>query len=249
MSRNFELLSKVYKQRSAGSSLLDRAAPAIPLESASLQQRTASDELRKLVRRVFLFPESDVAPRLVLFAAVDQDSGNPHNWICARVAEMLVDLVTVPICVVDANIHSPSLHQYFGMGNDKGLADAPSESKCMHDLALPLPGQNLWLIPAGSADPSFQNVSAASSLRSIAPELRAGFGFVLINGPPMNLSDEALLLGQLADGIVLLVEAHSTRREAAARAGESLEAANIKLLGVVLTERSYPVPDTLYRLL
>jgi len=55
------------------------------------------------------------------------------------------------------------------------------------------------------------------------------------------------LLGQLADGMILVLEAHNTRRVAARRTKEILEASNVRLLGTVLNGRTFPVPERIYR--
>jgi Mrp family chromosome partitioning ATPase len=54
------------------------------------------------------------------------------------------------------------------------------------------------------------------------------------------------MIGRLADGVVLVIEAHATRREAARKVKESLEAANVRLLGAVLNKRTFPIPEVLY---
>jgi Mrp family chromosome partitioning ATPase len=56
-----------------------------------------------------------------------------------------------------------------------------------------------------------------------------------------------MALGKLADGFVLVLEANSTRREAAMRVTESLSQAQIRVLGAVLNKRTFPIPESLYR--
>jgi Mrp family chromosome partitioning ATPase len=45
----------------------------------------------------------------------------------------------------------------------------------------------------------------------------------------------------------LVIEANSTRRETTRKAKESLEAANVRLLGAVLNKRTFPIPEVFYR--
>ena len=54
-------------------------------------------------------------------------------------------------------------------------------------------------------------------------------------------------MGGLCDGIVLVVEANSTRRVAAQKVKERLHAANARLLGAVLSDRTFPIPEAIYR--
>jgi len=78
-------------------------------------------------------------------------------------------------------------------------------------------------------------------------ELRAEFDYVLVDAPPVNLYADAILLGQLADGVVLVVQANSTRRETARKVKETLQAAKVNLLGTVLDKRTFPIPEPFYR--
>jgi protein-tyrosine kinase len=48
---------------------------------------------------------------------------------------------------------------------------------------------------------------------------------------------------------VLVLEANSTRRVAARKAKQALEAANVRVLGTVLNNRTFPIPEKIYRLL
>jgi Mrp family chromosome partitioning ATPase len=54
-------------------------------------------------------------------------------------------------------------------------------------------------------------------------------------------------MGHLADGIVLIVEANHTKRESVRQAKKHLETAQVQLLGAVLDQRTFPIPEFLYR--
>jgi len=55
-----------------------------------------------------------------------------------------------------------------------------------------------------------------------------------------------MMFSKWTDGVVLILEADRTRRDTARRIKESLAVANAKVLGVVLNNRSYPIPEPLY---
>jgi Mrp family chromosome partitioning ATPase len=54
-------------------------------------------------------------------------------------------------------------------------------------------------------------------------------------------------MGQLADGIILVLEAHNTRRAIARKIIETFEAAQVRVLGIVLSQRTFPLPEWMYR--
>jgi Mrp family chromosome partitioning ATPase len=84
-------------------------------------------------------------------------------------------------------------------------------------------------------------------LRSRFAELRNEFDFVLVDTPAVDFYADAVLLGQLTDGIILVVDSNSTRRETALDVKKNFQAAQVPLLGAVLNKRMYPIPEAIYR--
>jgi Mrp family chromosome partitioning ATPase len=54
-------------------------------------------------------------------------------------------------------------------------------------------------------------------------------------------------IGRASDGLVLVLTANKTRRLVAAQVRDQLTKAQVPLLGTVLAERRFPVPQGLYR--
>jgi Mrp family chromosome partitioning ATPase len=199
-------------------------------------------EVLKLVRRVFVAPNSH-APRAVTFSSVE---GNGSSEICLRTGEALAAQRFVTVCLVDANLQAPFLHRLSGVPKSPGLAEAATESGPIRDFAVRLNGGNLWVVPPGSLAEGAPTFAAWSALRSRMAELRAIFDYVLVDTPPVASDGDALLLGQMTEGVILVVEANSTRRKAARIAKEAFEAANVPLFGAILNNRTFPIPEALY---
>src|SRR5207237_1316623 len=85
--------------------------------------------------------------------------------------------------------------------------------------------QRVFLLPVGSFLLDHPVPVTAEVLRSVLKKLRSQFAYVLVHTPPINHYADVPLLGQCVDGIVLVMEANSTRREAARKAKDSLDAA------------------------
>jgi Mrp family chromosome partitioning ATPase len=210
---------------------------------ADLEAITREEEI-KLVQRVF--PGTDESsPRAVLFAKLDGEAGCAPT--CARVAEILAARAEGPVCIVDANFRAPSLHEYFGVENVNGLAEATVESGPIQNFAQQIPEPDLWLMPSGKEAAELRFPKMADGLRVRMEELRNTFRYVVIQSGPLRLETSAMLLSRWTDGVVLVVEANATRRDAARRVKEILEAANVSVLGVVLNNRTFPIPDAIYQ--
>ena len=206
----------------------------------------AREESVKLVERLFLLPGLTKAPRMVIFAPVDvaHESGR----ICARAGATLAACVSDSVCLVDANLSSPSLHRYFGIENEGyGLQEMLVQSGEIRQFARQLPGQNLWLVTCRRECVDSHTLWSSDSMRLRLAEMHAAFDYVLIQAPPVSLDGTATLLGSFADGIVLVIEANSTRRAVALKVKEDLAFGKLPLLGAVLNNRTFPIPKVFYQ--
>ena len=260
MSRNFELLQNIGKEQEffQQDTVVSEPAPVfspqitetvqVPLTPAEPSQFVTEGsqlaELSKLVQRVFLLPGGQ-SHRVVVFAS--SESGNGCSWICARVGELLASQVTGSVCLVDANLHSPTLHEQFGVPNHHGLSNALRQSGSMRGFVSQLSRRNLALVSCGSELKDAQGLVASDRMRARLNELRTEFDYVLIDGSSLNVSNETVALGAIADGVVLVLKANSTRKESARGAVHDLKTANVRILGAVLNQRTFPIPDSIYK--
>jgi Mrp family chromosome partitioning ATPase len=227
--------------------ITNEGAQAMVLETAHVvpsnrrldpEEQTWSQTVR-LVRHLFF--SGATTSKTVVFSGVEHGSG--CTSVCAQVAEALSSYVDVRICAVDADLRTPSLHRCFD------IAGADSRSKEFLHVPVTVKGRdrersNLWLLSAAGTDS--RTSGSFERLRSCISELRKEFTYILIDTPPINGYAEAVSLGEIADGAIMILEANRTRREAALMAKGALNAAGVRLLGAVLNKRTFPIPDSVY---
>lgn len=239
--------SDIARQANRGRELLreftSAAVPAATRRQGLDRKEQTREEILRLVRRVFF--TGAAIPQVVIFSAVEHGSG--CSWVCTRVAETLSAEVDGLVCVVDADLRSPALHHYFEIEPSVSHANGEFRAAPVRRTQSRLSRSNLWLLPGVSARTDPQSPQGFERLRSRLVELRREFAYVLIDAPPVNAYADATLLGEVSDGVVMVLKANDTRREAAMRAKETLSKAAVPLLGAVLNERTYPIPERLYR--
>lgn len=246
MSKNFEVLQKAgWRQGDFEKQDYASTVDVGPKRYAP-KAEVVRDEAAKLVERVFLNPGLR-APRMVVFSGVNQGAGS--SWVCARASKILAAQVNERVCAVDANVQTPTLHGHLGEGNFSGWADALRESRSIAALASQVKGSNLWFLPAGKPGPVSRDLKAANRLGTSVAELRAKFGYVLVDSAPVTAEYYAAEFGQEADGMILVMESSGTSPHVALKAKRDVEARGIPLLGIILNQSSDPLPTLLRRLL
>ena len=210
--------------------VIGQSVPAIlPAMEFNLWEQTREETI-KLVQRLSI-STSETAAQVVVFAAVERGSG--CTYVCARTAGIMADYLDSPVCVVDANFRSPGLRRYFDLEEPEKTSESIRTNLCL--LSYSPPGRD-W-----------QTRSSLEEFQVRIWKLRKHFAHILIDAPPINAYADAALLGRIADGVVMVMEANKTRREAAQRAKGILDAAGVQLLGAVLNKRTFPIPKRLYK--
>jgi len=131
----------------------------------------------------------------------------------------------------------------FGVEGANSLAgpSAPFREQCVKI------GGNLWLAGPNILADNSRVLLPPVQLKERLSKLREEFEYMLIDAPGSNVCGDAQLLGLVADAAILVIEANGTRRLSARNAKETLDAAGVRLLGTVLYNRLFPIPEMLYK--
>jgi hypothetical protein len=194
------------------------------------------EQIRGLVRRVFFGSEARTVKHVVFSAA---EPGIDLANICDQVGRALALETQAHIAIVGRETGTTKMAK--PCPDYAGGAAIKSRS--------PQIGINLWRVQElGLSEPS-EELGTGRYWLSCLAALRSEFEFAVIQGPIAGASSEAALLGQLADGIILVLGAQTTRKATARKIKETLVYAQSRILGTVLSDRSFPIPERIYRLL
>ena len=196
----------------------------------------AREQIQGLVRKVFL-SNAMLPVRQVVFSAVDAET-DVHN-ICRRVGEALALETTGTVAVMGG---FPRLVQ------DAEIQAIEEETRPgsippLRRIATRVRG-NLWLVPGAAGD---GDRLTTASLHSYLGELRREFEYSIVEAGLAGESNETTAMAQFADGIILVLSAQHTRRVTARKVTQALDAAQAHLLGTVLSDRTFPIPEGIYR--
>lgn len=139
------------------------------------------------------------------------------------------------VILVDCDLRQPRLHQFFGLGNEVGLASALVGSVSLADTVRLIAGEpRLAVMPSGPLPPNPSELLSSGRCGQILALLDAEADFILLDGPPVLPFTDALVLAGLVDAVIMVVTANTTTRHNADRAIELLEQVDAPLIGSVL---------------
>jgi len=192
-------------------------------------EKFAQTQIRGLVRNVFLSREG---VRQIVLSAVDPETD--VRSVCRCIGETLASEKVGNVAVVEGG------HRHArGKAASSGASDDPNDPRSYAACIA----ENLWLVAGQGADASTPREQLLTRLSM----LRRDFEYSILEVAPAGYSDEAIASAHAADGVILVLSARHTRRATARTVKEMFELANVRMLGAVLSDRTFPIPEKIYQ--
>jgi succinoglycan biosynthesis transport protein ExoP len=179
----------------------------------------------------------------VLFAAADEGSrslvvtstgpGEGKTMVAANLAIGFAQ-AGQRVILIDADMRRPRVHQIFGQNQEPGLSNlmvghaVASATICKSGV----PG--LWLLNAGRIPPNPAELLGSRRFKEFIALLSQHFDAVIIDSPPIMAVTDSAIVASAASGIVFVVGAEMTSRQAARNAIEQLQNGRPRFFGAVL---------------
>jgi capsular exopolysaccharide synthesis family protein len=170
--------------------------------------------------------------KVILFTSPDSGEGKTSLAVDTAIAFAHMHLKTL---LIDANLRSPAIHQFFGLEKDaSGLFDFALGGQEITDLFVESSVENLTLLLSGSPAPLptliLDNEIITSGIRSIAPLYDA----IIIDAPGLGAVADCLFLAEVAHAVVFVVRFNVTDHQKAISALEKLRQFDAPLIGTVV---------------
>jgi len=147
------------------------------------------------------------------------------------------------VVLADLDLRHPDVHRWFGVSNDTGVTDillgrgAVDESLKYVEVAGGTDGaRGFYLLPTGSPVANPTELIGSRRMGQLLDALAASADIVLIDTPPVLPVADTLVIGRMAAGAILVVEARKTTVAAIQRAKDALTRSQTRLLGVVVNK-------------
>jgi len=153
------------------------------------------------------------------------------------------------VLLVDANVRNPVLHDLFNLEKKGGLNELLTGGVNLSDTIKKTEVQNLSVITSGVPPSNASSIFQSKLLDSLLEQMKQQADWVLFDAPPIHSYNDASALATKVDGVIMVLQAESTRWEVAQSARERIESDKVKLLGAVLNRRKMYIPNWAYRMM
>jgi capsular exopolysaccharide synthesis family protein len=140
------------------------------------------------------------------------------------------------ILLIDTDMRRPRIHRSFGLKSDKGISSVIAGDIPLKDAIHKSEVPNLDILPCGPMPPNPAELLHTERFRQILAECHGGYDRVILDSPPIGPVTDPAIIGGATDGVVLVLRAGHTTREATQFARRQLGDAGARILGLVINQ-------------
>jgi len=182
--------------------------------------------------------------KVILFVSPNEGEGN--STVLTQFGITLA-LGGNRVLLVDTNLRCPSIHRLFDLPGEKGLTDLILKKYDLKETIKNTSLQNLRVITSGNNHTEAIPILTFSVFDSAIEKMKSEADWILFDAPPIHVSNDAIALAPKVDGVIIVIKAEKTRWEVAQNVRQRIESGKGNILGVVLNERRFYIPEWLYQ--
>jgi len=218
-----------------------------PLVITLTHQRSPSAEAYRILRTNVLSVAAGVGAKSIMVTSAYGGEGKS-----ATVANLGVVLAGAGkrVSLVSADLRRPRLQEFFQRDGSVGLSDVLAErlplSAAVQEITLPasLPTElssiGLRILPSGRVPEDPAELLTTERMSEVLRDLEETSDIVLVDVPPALAVTDALVVAQVAQGVLVVLGPNSVERSSVLAVRQQLEKVGARILGGVLNG-----PDTL----
>jgi capsular exopolysaccharide synthesis family protein len=187
-----------------------------------------AEQFRTLRSRLYRFRGLKPIRTILVTSTV---AGEGKTFVALNLAQAMVQQNEQPALLIDADLRISRMHVVMGAPVALGLTDYLRGEADEFSIIQSNSQNNLFFIPAGNQVANPAELLANRRLRTLVDRLAPLFDWVIFDAPPVLPVSDTSILGELCDGVIMVVHAGSTAFDLAQMACQEFRA---NLLGVVL---------------
>ncbi|MCF6151597.1 MAG: polysaccharide biosynthesis tyrosine autokinase [Candidatus Kuenenia stuttgartiensis] len=150
------------------------------------------------------------------------------------------------VLLIDANLRVPAIHKILKLSNERGLANVIEGTVPLSDAILN-PCDNLFVLTAGETALNPVTLLDSQTLQDIIKKECGEYKMIIVDYPNMNYLKDVSIISSYMDGIVIVINEGKTKRPVIKTQVSRVETLKTNVIGAILNNRTFAIPDVIYR--
>ncbi|HIK03573.1 MAG TPA: polysaccharide biosynthesis tyrosine autokinase [Trichormus sp. M33_DOE_039] len=192
--------------------------------------RSPISEAYRMLRANLRFMSADKELKVIVVTSSVPQEGK--STVAANLATAIAQKEH-KVLLIDADLHRPVQHKLWDINNSQGLSNVIVE-QADTTIAIKPVMEHLDVLTSGVVPPNPAALLDSRRMATLIDNFAASYNFVIIDTPALNVAADAATLGQMADGVLLVVRPGVVDSVNAAFARDFLEKSGQNVLGQVV---------------
>jgi capsular exopolysaccharide synthesis family protein len=210
-----------------------------PLLTQSSPQSQRSESFRQLRTNLQFANVSGQAKTILITSSLPGEGKSTT----ATNLSMAIAQAGQSVCLVDADLRRPMVHEYLGLDRNAGLTTALIGTAEVADLLQPWGQDDLYVLTSGQIPPNPSELLGSDEMKHLIERLEQTFDTVVIDAPPLLPVTDAAVLSQHVGGVVVVVGAQKLKAQDLGKSLAALDMVGSNILGIVLNRLPSKGPD------
>ena len=209
-----------------------RIADAKTIDLISHEEpRSTISEAYRSVRTAIMFSSSEHPAKSILITSAGPQEGKTTNVINLAIT---MAQAGDKVLLVDTDMRRPRIHKTFAHDNSKGLTNYLVGNAKLKSVIADTSVPNLAILPCGPIPPNPSELLVSHRMKELMEQVNEQFDRILFDSPPIAAVTDAVILANMADGVVQIIHNGKTNCNVVLAGKEKLLGAKAKILGIIL---------------
>lgn len=166
---------------------------------------------------------------IVISSSVPQEG---KSTIAANLAAVFAESKK-KVLLIDADVRNPSQHHAWELTNQLGLSNA-IVGQANLSTAIEIIQPNLHILTSGVTPPNPVSLLKSQAMINLIKQASESYHYVVIDAPPILMAADALILGKLANGILMVSRPGIVDGNSLVKTKDLLDKSGQNVLGLVI---------------
>jgi succinoglycan biosynthesis transport protein ExoP len=147
---------------------------------------------------------------------------------------------------LDCDFRNSRCQEELGLAAGPGLSEVLRGEAELPSAMQTLPNSEVRILPAGKSNPQITKALSNGTFAALLARLRQDFDCIIVDSAPTPVVADGLIIGKMADGVILVVRSNVSKARAVVATYEQLAALKIHTLGAVVNANPGPASSRYY---
>ncbi len=244
MSKVYEALQHAHAERDLVIQVRNEAPPPDRIVTRDVQPRRMEREMARLHQGITALLPQTPKPIIQFFGARVGEGVSTVVW---EYGCLIAQQMKKSVLIVSDDPRIMRDCQMVGNQSIISLQELLGGEPLLNGAIPKVKDHSLYLCGLGGNDLLLPQINALGIDRENLTIILAQFDCVLIDSPPMSISDDALKFCAIVDGVVIVVEAEVSREPVVHSLKDHIVKRGGNILGVVFNKQRHYIPEWVYK--